>query len=83
MEIIFPVDTVTGVRKPTDFAMTNCLLNIDKWDYTTVMENEELYLDMIRKTLRLEGRYGMELRNSKQGIKDDWVLAEYRLKVSW
>ena len=65
IDMIFPRDRLTGVRKQTEFAMTNRLLNIDSWNYTTVMQNEELYLDLLKKALRLEGPCGAELRTPK------------------
>jgi len=65
LDLIFPKDPVTSVRKPTEFAITNRLLKIDNWDHTTIMENEELYLDMLKKTLRLDGPSGAALRAAK------------------
>jgi len=69
LDIIFQEDDVTGVRKPTEFAMTNRLLGLAKWDYAKVMENETLYLDMLKKALRLDGPCGMELRAPKKSVK--------------
>ena len=71
LEIIFPEDKLTGSRKPTEFAITNQLLSINNWDYATVMENEERYLDILKKTLRLEGPSGIELRRAKQNGKSN------------
>ena len=69
LQIIFPEDKLTGIRKPTKFAITNELLSIDNWNHTAVMANEERYLDILKKTLRLEGPSGEELRRAKQGAK--------------
>ena len=71
LEIIFPEDKLTGSRKPTEFAITNQLLSINNWDYATVMENEERYLDILKKTLCLEGPSGIELRRAKQNGKSN------------
>ena len=50
-EVMFPKDPVTEIRKHTEFAMTNRLLTIKDWDYPAIMENEALYLDMLKKAI--------------------------------
>ena len=63
--IILPWDELGELRQLTEFALINRLSNIDHWDHQVIMDNERLYLDLLKTALRLEGPSGQELRDRK------------------